>query len=131
MTQERSPLRDVQEPEVSSQNYPRSNEPLRGQERERSNTHPEFYVPTSTDDYPSPAGAPSVPDAQFRSRTGDLVKVPIDVIVDEHNHQVSTPVAPAPLVIPTRSEPVPSAAISSSPTTYPSPQSAINKTTQY
>ena len=56
------------------------------------------------DDRPSPASTPSVPDTQFRSHTEDLVKAPIDVIVDEHNRQESTPVAPAPLVIPTRSE---------------------------
>ena len=42
MTQERLPLRDIQEPEVSTQNYPQSNEPLHGQGRERSNIRPEF-----------------------------------------------------------------------------------------
>ena len=123
-------MRDIQEPEVSSQIYPRSNEPLRGQERERSNTHPEFYVPTSTDDYPSPAGAPSVQDTQFRSHIEDLVKAPTNIIVDEHNHQEFTPVAPVPLEIPTRSESLLSAATSSSPTTYPSPQSAITPMTR-
>ena len=71
-----------------------------------------------------------MPDTQFRGYTEDQVKAPIDVIVDEHNHQEFTPVAPAPLVIPTRSESLPSAATSSPPTTYPSPQSAITPTTR-
>ena len=56
------------------------------------------------DDRPSPASTPSVPDTQFRSHIEDLVKAPIDVIVDEHNHREFTPVALVlALVIPTRS----------------------------
>ena len=55
------------------------------------------------------------------------MKAPIDVIVDEHNHQEFTP--DAPLAIPTRSESLLSAATSSSPTTYPSPQSATTPMT--
>ena len=71
--------------------------------------------------------APSVLDTQFRSYTEDPVKEPIDVIVDEHNHHESTSVASVPLVIPIRSESLPSVATSSPPTTYPSPQSAITQ----
>ena len=69
-----------------------------------------------------------MPDTQFRSLIEDLVKAPIDVTVDEQNHQEFMPVAPAPFVIPTRSESLPSAATSSPPTTYPSPQSAMTPT---
>ena len=58
------------------------------------------------------------------------MKAPIDIIVDEHNHQEFTPVAPVPLAIPTRSESLPSAATSSPPTTYSSPQSAITPMTR-
>ena len=71
-----------------------------------------------------------MPDTQFRSHIEDLVKATIDIIVDEHNHQEFTPVAPVPLAIPTRSESLPSAATSSPPTTYSSPQSAITPMTR-
>ena len=58
------------------------------------------------------------------------MKVPVDVIVDEHNHQELTSVAPVPLAIPTRPELLPSAIASSPRTTYPSPQSAITPMTR-
>ena len=89
MTQERLPLRDVQEPQVSSQNYPRSNEryTARGGNVATLTLNSKYQLPQTT--VQAQPSAPSVQDTQFRSYTENLVKESIDVIVDEHNHQES------------------------------------------
>lgn len=123
-TRDQSPQRS----QTLTLNHSRSQEPLRGQERERSNTHPEFSLPISSEGRASPVGPVSINENQPRDPILDSKKPSTVAIVDEPHS--SAPIPPAPLIIPSRSESLPSAATSSPPTTYPSPQSAITPTTR-
>ncbi|KAL5536928.1 BEM3 [Sanghuangporus sanghuang] len=99
----------------SSSHYTASRDHTKGQQRERSNTHPEFTIPSSTtgsDGPASPSSSLADSSATHERDTSDAA-----------SRSIQRGSSPAPLVIPTRTESLPSG--SSISTSDPSPRHQV------
>ncbi|KAL5492391.1 BEM3 [Sanghuangporus weigelae] len=101
----------------SSSPYIASRDHTKGQQRERSNTHPEFTIPSSTtgsDGPASPSSSLADSSATHERDTSDAA-----------SKSIQRASSPAPLVIPTRTESLPSGSSTSTSTSDPSPRHQI------